>query len=83
MGQVRRTIRWRVLVSADTDQSLRTFLACQGSGRKGELSRFIEAAVQSHILALTAAQAKLANEKINEADLNAKVDEALQWARKH
>ena len=38
------TIRWNVAVSADTDQSLRMFLASQGGGRKGDLSRFIEEA---------------------------------------
>ena len=31
------TIRWNVAVSADTDQSLRMFLASQGGGRKGDL----------------------------------------------
>jgi len=30
------TIRWNVAVSADTDQSLRMFLASQGGGRKGD-----------------------------------------------
>ena len=39
-------IRWNVAVSADTDQSLRLFLASQGGGRKGDLSRFIEEAVK-------------------------------------
>jgi len=71
-----------VAVSADTDQSLRMFLASQGGGRKGDLSRFIEEAVQAHILELTAEQAKSANADISEADLTAMVDEAIQWARK-
>ncbi|HCL3539062.1 TPA: methionine repressor-like protein, partial [Pseudomonas aeruginosa] len=48
------TIRWNVAVSADTDQSLRMFLASQGGGRKGDLSRFIEEAVRAHILELSA-----------------------------
>ena len=55
------TIRWNVAVSADTDQSLRMFLASQGGGRKGDLSRFIEEAVRAHILELSAEQAKAAN----------------------
>nr|WP_124949871.1 ribbon-helix-helix domain-containing protein [Sulfuriferula thiophila] len=76
------TIRWNVAVSADTDQSLRMFLASQGGGRKGDLSRFIEEAVQAHILELTAEQVKSANANVNEADLTAMVDEAIQWARK-
>jgi len=77
------TLRWNVAVSADTDQSLRMFLASQGGGRKGDLSLFIEEAVRAHILELTAGQAKVANENVSEADLTAMVDEALQWARKN
>ena len=77
------TIRWNVAVSADTDQSLRMFLASQGGGRKGDLSRFIEEAVRAHIVELTAEQAKAANANVSEADLTAMVDKALQWARKN
>ena len=58
------------------------FLASQGGGRKGGLSRFIEEAVRAHILELTAGQAKAANANVSEADLAAMVDEALQWARR-
>jgi len=57
------------------------FLAGQGGGRKGELSRFIEEAVRSHILELTAEDAKAANAHINEAELAAIVAEAVHWAR--
>ena len=77
------TLRWNVAVSADTDQSLRMFLASQGGGRKGDLSRFIAEAVRAQILELTAGQATVANENVSEADLTAMVDEALQWARKN
>lgn len=76
------TIRWNVAVSADTDQALRMFLASQGGGRKGDLSRFIEESVRAHILELTAEQAKAANASVSEADLTSMVDEALLWARK-
>jgi len=75
------TVRWNIVVSADTDQSLRLFLASQGGGRKGDLSRFIEEAVRAHILELTAEQAKAANESLSEEDLTAIVEEAVQWAR--
>lgn len=77
------TVRWNVAVSPDTDQSLRMYLAGQGGGRKGDLSRFIEQAVRAHILELTAEQAKSANMDVSEADLAAIVSEALQWARDH
>lgn len=77
------TIRWNVAVSADTDQALRMFLASQGGGKKGDLSRFIEEAVRAHILELTAKQAKEANAAIGEAELTGAIDEALRWARKN
>ena len=76
------TTRWNVAVSTDTDKSLRMFLASQGGGRKGDLSRFIEEAVRAHILELSAAQAKIANANVSEKDMASMVDEALQWARK-
>lgn len=76
------TTRWNLAVSSETDQSLRMFLASQGGGRKGDLSRFIEEAVQAHILELSAEQAKIANADVSEEDLTSMVDEALQWARK-
>lgn len=73
--------RWNVAVSATTDQDLRMFLVSQGRGRKGDLSRFIEEAVQAHILELTAEQAKAANINVNETELASMVNEALDWAR--
>jgi hypothetical protein len=75
------TVRWNVAVSADTDQSLRLFLASQGGGRKGDLSRFIEEAVRAHILELSAEQAKAANSRLGEAELTDAIDEALAWVR--
>ena len=76
------TTRWNLAVSTDIDKSLRMFLASQGGGRKGDLSRFVEEAVRAHILELSAEQAKVANANVSEADLVSMVDEALQWARK-
>lgn len=61
--------RWNVAVSTDTDQSLRMFLASQGGGRKGDLSRFIEEAVRAHILELSAEQTKASNTHLSEAEL--------------
>ena len=75
------TVRWNIAVSPDTDQSVRMYLAGQGGGRKGDLSRFIEEAVRAHILELSAEQAKAANADVNEADLTSIVVEAVEWAR--
>lgn len=75
------TVRWNIAVSADTDQALRMFLAGQGVGRKGDLSRFIEEAVRAHILELTAEQAKTANSGLSEEALAAIVEEALYLPR--
>jgi post-segregation antitoxin (ccd killing protein) len=77
------SIRWNIVVSPNTDQSVRMYLAGQGGGRKGDLSRFIEEAVRAHILELSAEQAKAANVNVSEADLTAIVAEAVQWAREH
>lgn len=77
------SVRWNISVSPDTDQSLRMFLASQGGGHKGDLSRFIEEAVRAHILELTAEQAKTASAGMKEQDLNVIVDEAVQWARNY
>lgn len=74
--------RWNIAVSTETDQALRIFLASQGGGRKGDLSRFIEEAVRAHILELSAEQAKAANAHVSEADLASAIHEALQWAHK-
>lgn len=77
------SVRWNIAVSPDTDQSVRIYLASQGGGRKGDLSRFIEEAVRAHLLELSAEQAKMANVNVSETDLMAIVSEAVQWAREH
>lgn len=74
------TTRWNVAVSAETDRALRMFLASQGGGRKGDLSRFVEEAVRAHILELSAEETKAANVGVSEVDLEAMVTAALDWA---
>lgn len=77
------SVRWNIAVSSDTDQSVRMFLASQGGGRKGDLSRFIQEAVRTHIFERTVEQAKVTNANVSETDLTAIVTEAVEWARKH
>jgi hypothetical protein len=57
------------------------FLASQGGGRKGDLSRFIEEAVRTYIFECAVEQAKAANANVSEDDLMSIVNEAVQWAR--
>lgn len=77
------TVCWNILVSPDTDQSVRTYLASQGDVRKSDLSRFIEEAVRAYVFERAAEQAKRANANMSEADLDTIVNEAVQWAREH
>ena len=77
------TVRWNIAVSPEVDQSVRMFLAAQGGGRKGDLSRFIEEAVRSHLLERAVDQAKAAAAGMSEVELTDLIDEAVQWARKH
>lgn len=42
-------VHWNLVISNVTDRALRTFLAAKGRVHKGELSRFVEEAVQKQI----------------------------------
>ncbi|WP_350297285.1 ribbon-helix-helix domain-containing protein, partial [Limnohabitans sp. Rim8] len=76
------SVRWNIAVSPATDQSVRMFIAAQGGASKGDLSRFIEEAVRTYLLQKTVEQAKSATNGMGESELNALIDEAVQWARK-
>jgi hypothetical protein len=76
------TVRWNITVSPEVDQSVRMFLAAQGGGRKGDLSRFIEGAVRAYLLEQAVDQAKAAAAGLGESEVDALVDEAVQWARR-
>ncbi|PTU65716.1 methionine repressor-like protein [Chromobacterium sp. Panama] len=75
------TVRWNIAVSPEVDQSVRMFIAAQGGGRKGDLSRFIEEAVRAYLLESAAKQAKSAAAGMSETELSELIDEAVQWAR--
>lgn len=74
-------MRWNLAISAETDQAVRLFLARRGRARKGDLSRFIEEAVQARMLEVTAQEAKAENADVDPAALDAMVREALDWAK--
>lgn len=73
--------RWSLVVSKDTDIALRQFLASQGGGRKGDLSKFIEEAVRTRIFDLAAIEAKAANANYSQTQIDDAIDEAIEWAK--
>jgi hypothetical protein len=62
---------------------VRMFIAAQGGGRKGDLSKFIEQAVRSYLLESAVEQAKTAAAGMSGTELTDLIDEAVQWAREH
>ncbi len=74
------TIRWTVKVSPETDRSLRSYLGQHGM-KKGDLSKFIERAVQKEILTQTAVEVKQRNADLTESQLQALIDDAVAAVR--
>lgn len=74
------TIRWNLVVSAEIDKSLRQHLAETG-GRKGDLSKFVEEAVQERIFEMTVQGIKEQNSSKSEEEINELVEASLAWAR--
>ncbi len=72
--------RWTIKVSQEIDRNLRVYLAEHGS-RKGDLSRFVEQAVEERLYRLTLDDVQERNADLSEADAAALVDEALRWSR--
>jgi hypothetical protein len=75
------TTRWNLVVSKDLDKSLRQFIANEGRGKKGELSRVVEEAVNKYIFEMAARTAKEANAGVDPDELDAAIEESLAWAR--
>src|SRR5215216_519378 len=73
-------IRWTVKVSRETDTAVRSYLAERG-GRKGDLSKFIECAVQKEVLRATVLDIQERNADLSEEELEALVDEACRTVR--
>ena len=73
-------IRWSLVISKETDISLRTFLGRHGM-RKGDLSKFVEDAVHWRVLDLAVAEAKAANADVPSAEIEAAISEAVQAVR--
>ena len=74
------TVRWSLKVSKDTDLSLRTFLGLQGM-KKGDLSTFVEDAVNRRVLQCTVQDIWQRNAEADPADIQRIVDEAVSEVR--
>lgn len=73
-------VRWTVKVSKDTDVSLRSFLAQRGT-KKGDLSKFIEQAVQKEVFAQTVANVQARNAEKSDKEIDDAINDALRHVR--
>ena len=73
-------VRWTVKVSRETDVSLRSFLAQRGT-RKGDLSKFIEQAVQKEVFNQTVAEVQSRTAKMSMKAIDVEIDDALRAVR--
>ena len=73
--------RWSLKISRETDIALRTFLAERG-GKKGDLSRFVEEAVNRAVLRETIREIRERNAGIDPTEIERIVDEELAEVRR-
>ena len=73
-------VRWTVKVSRDTDTSLRSLLAQRGM-KKGDLSKFIELAVQKELFAQTVASVQTRNADVPEVEVERTIEYVLRRVR--
>ena len=74
------SVRWTLSVSKETDVTLRTFLARSGL-KKGDLSKFVEDAVQWRLMKLNVAESRAHNAHVPPEDIEAAVDQAIREVR--
>lgn len=72
--------RWHLVISEQTDRSVRSYLARTG-GRKGDRSRFVDRAVRSQILRETVEPVWERNKNLSAQQAQSLADEAVAWAR--
>ena len=73
--------RWSLKVSRETDIALRTYLASRG-GKKGDLSRFVEDAVNRAVMREMVQEIWEANADLDPQEVERLVDEELREVRK-
>lgn len=74
------TVRWNVKVSADADRAVRGYLAQKGM-KKGDLSRFVEEAVQWRVFRMTVDRARASTADLEPDELERLITEAVDKAR--
>lgn len=72
--------RWTVKVSKETDIAVRSYLAQKGL-KKGDLSKFIEQAVQKEVLSRTVQGIQQRNAHLPADELQSLIDEACADVR--
>ena len=70
------SVRWTIVRPEGTDRALRSRLARRGT-KKGDISRFVEEAVQARLFELTVDDVKKGNRNVPQEDILAAIDEAL------
>jgi hypothetical protein len=73
-------VRWSLKISKDTDLSLRTYLGTQGM-KKGDLSKFVEDAVNRRVLQCTIQDIWERNADADPDEVQRIVDEAVSEVR--
>lgn len=74
--------RWNLSISEETDRAVRLHLARTGM-KKGDLSKFVDAAVRREILRRTVKEVQAQNDSLTEDQALTLANEAVMWARAH
>lgn len=69
-------VRWSLTIPESTDTALRTYLAGNGM-KKGDISQFVDRAVQRQLSELVIENTKNRNQQYNQNDILSAIDEAL------
>ena len=72
--------RWNLVISDDTDRSVRGYLARTG-GKKGDLSRFVDRAVRQAIFWETLESVWQRNKDLSASEAQALADKAVAQVR--
>ena len=69
-------VRWSIVVPEETDRALRSFLARRGT-KKGDISRFVEEAVQARLFELTVEGVTERNQEHDQNEILKAIEDAL------